>query len=119
MTHVDMTTPHLRNIAAARDLEDWGPLEEASDPGTPMQTAGLTLWKDGEQEVGLWECTAGPSHWTLETHEEIYVIAGRMTVTPDGGEPLEVGAGDAAVFPRGWTGDWQIHETLRKLYVIF
>ena len=21
--------------------------------------------------------------------------------------------------PRGWTGTWQIHETIRKVYVIF
>ena len=24
-----------------------------------------------------------------------------------------------AVFPRGWQGRWQIHETIRKLYVLF
>ena len=119
MTQASTSTPHLRAISGITDLEDWGALEEATDPGVPMQTAGLTLWNDGEQEVGIWECTPGPSHWTLETHEEIYVIAGRMTVTPTGGEAVEVGPGDAVVFPRGWDGDWQIHETIRKLYVIF
>ena len=36
-----------------------------------------------------------------------------------GGEPADVGPGDTAVFPRGWTGTWQIHETIRKVYVIF
>ena len=30
-----------------------------------------------------------------------------------------IGPGDTAVFPRGWTGAWQIHETIRKLYVLF
>jgi uncharacterized protein len=24
-----------------------------------------------------------------------------------------------AVFPRGWSGSWEIHETIRKVYVIF
>jgi len=38
---------------------------------------------------------------------------------PDGGESAEIGPGDTAVFPRGWTGTWQIHETIRKLYVLF
>jgi uncharacterized protein len=42
-----------------------------------------------------------------------------MTVTPDGGEPQDIGPGDTAVFPRGWAGTWQIHEPIRKLYVIF
>ncbi len=50
-----------------------------------MQTSGTTLWSDGDQEVGVWECTPGPSYWTLETHETIYILSGRMTVTPDGG----------------------------------
>jgi uncharacterized protein len=31
----------------------------------------------------------------------------------------EIGPGDTAVFPRGWAGTWQIHETTRKLYVLF
>jgi uncharacterized cupin superfamily protein len=38
---------------------------------------------------------------------------------PDGGQPQDIGPGDSAVFPRGWTGAWQIHETIRKLYVLF
>jgi hypothetical protein len=42
-----------------------------------------------------------------------------MTVVPDGGEPTEVGPGDTMVFPKGWAGNWQIHENVRKLYVLF
>ncbi len=81
---------------------------------------GLHLWKgQGDQEVGIWECTPGPSRWLLETHEFIQVVAGRMTVTVDGGGPLELAAGDTAVFPKGWSGTWDIAETLRKVYVIF
>ena len=55
----------------------------------------------------------------METNEVIYLVAGRMTVTPDGGEASEVGVGDMAVFPKGWTGTWDIHETVRKVYSIF
>jgi uncharacterized protein len=116
-----LNTSHLA-AAAAAELEDWGPLAEATGPGPdggPMLTHGLTLWKDGDSEAGIWECTPGPSYWTQEEHEVVHILAGRMTVTPDGGEPTEVGAGDVAVFPRGWTGTWQIHETIRKVYVLF
>jgi uncharacterized cupin superfamily protein len=116
MTDITALTPHLA-AAAAAELEDTGPLEEATGP--EMTTSGLTLWQDGDQEVGVWECTPGPSRWTLQTHEFVQILAGRMTVTPDGGESTEIGAGDTAVFPRGWTGTWQIHETIRKVYVIF
>jgi len=67
----------------------------------------------------VWECTPGPSHWTLDSNEFVHVLSGRMTVTPDGGAATEMGPGDTAVFPRGWTGSWQIHEVIRKLYVLF
>jgi hypothetical protein len=109
-------TPFLRD-AGTTDLEDWGALDEATGP--EMTTAGFTLWSDGNQEIGIWECTPGPSRWHLETHEFIHIVAGRMTVTVDGGEPLDLVVGDTAVFPKGWCGTWDIADTLRKLYVIF
>ena len=110
-------TPYLA-AAATAELEDWGALEEAT--GDAMQTRGAYIWQDDSgQEVGVWECTPGPSYWKLETNEFVQIVAGRMTVTPEGGDPLEVGAGNTAVFPRGWAGTWQIHETIRKIYVIF
>ncbi len=109
-------TPYLASAVSA-ELEDWGPLAEAT--GEKMQTSGLTLWQEGEQESGVWECTPGPSFWKLETNEFVYIVAGRMTVSPEGGEPIEFTAGNTAVFQKGWVGTWQIHETIRKVYVIF
>jgi uncharacterized cupin superfamily protein len=117
MTQALPGTPFLAAAALAGDLADWGPLDEAT--GEPMQTSGAVLWSDGDQEVGVWESTPGPSYWTLETHEAVHILSGRMTVTPDGGAPLEIGPGDVAVFPRGWRGAWQIHEKIRKLYVLY
>ena len=117
MTDTAPLTPFLADAATA-ELEDWGPLEEAT--GEPMHTSGTTVWSgDGAQEAGVWECTPGPSRWSLDDNEFVHILSGRMTVTPDGGEPAEIGPGDTAVFPRGWTGTWQIHETIRKLYVLF
>jgi uncharacterized cupin superfamily protein len=110
-------TPYLADAADAK-LEDWGPLAEAT--GEPMATSGTTIWEgEGDTEVGIWQCTAGPSRWKLETNESVHIVSGRMTVTPDGGEATDIGAGDTAVFPRGWEGTWQIHETIRKVYVLF
>ncbi len=103
--------------AADVELEDWGPLAEVT--AHPMATHGLEMWVDGEKSAGIWQCTAGPSYWVQDENEVIYVLSGRMTVTPDGGEPADVGAGDIAVFPTGWKGTWDIHETLRKVYSIF
>ena len=115
MTHVDITP--ILSGAADTELEDWGPLAEAT--GDPMATHGVEVWVDGENSAGIWQCGPGPSHWTLETNEVIYLVAGKMTVTPDGGAPSVIGVGDVAVFPKGWTGTWNIHETVRKVYSIF
>lgn len=112
-----LPTPSVADAAGLTNLEDWGPLAEAT--GEPMHTSGVQIWAEGGCSAGIWQCTAGPSHWTLETHEVIQLVAGSMTVTPDGGEPLKISAGDTAVFPKGWTGTWDIHETLRKVYSIF
>jgi len=84
-----------------------------------MATHGLEMWVDGDKSAGIWQCIPGPSYWVQEENEVIYVLAGRMTVTPDGGGPTEVNAGDIAVFPVGWKGTWDIHETVRKVYSIF
>ena len=120
--------------AAVADLEDWGPLEEATSADVPMAVRGLTIWSAPDDsdasdasdasgassaEAGIWECTAGPSYWVQEENEVIYVLSGTLTVTPDGGKPTTLGPGDVAVFPRGWRGPWELHETVRKVYVLF
>ena len=90
-----MTAAVLTTVLASAgdaELEDWGPLAEAT--GEPMATHGLEVWVDGDKSAGIWQCAPSPSHWTLETNEVIYVVSGRMTVTPDGGEPSERGDRD-------------------------
>ena len=121
--------------AATAELEDWGLLEEATSEDTPMQVHGLTMWSsvadadadadsdsdsdEGGPEAGIWQCTAGPSYWVQEENEFVYILSGSLTVTPDGGKPATFGAGDCAMFPRGWRGTWDLHETVRKVYAVF
>src|SRR5260221_50133 len=56
MADTNPATPYLA-AAATAELEDWGPLEEATGP--EMTTSGLTLWKDGDQEASVWARRAG------------------------------------------------------------
>ena len=121
-TEVPFIDTTVLSAAATAELEDWGPLEEATSEEVPMQTHGLTMWtgpEDSGQETGIWQCTAGPSYWVQEENEFIYILSGSLTVTPDGGKPATFGAGDCAMFPRGWRGTWDLHETVRKVYAIF
>ena len=114
----DVITRLQKVTLAPEQLEDWGPLKEAT--GAEMRTSGVEMWSDGEQSAGIWRCTTGPSRWNFDTVAEfIHVLDGSMTVTADGSDPVRIGAGDLAVFPRGWSGTWEIHEPLTKAYVIF
>jgi hypothetical protein len=117
MTNNLPTLPRISDAADAA-LKDTGPLKEATGP--EMTTSALTLWEDGKgAEVGIWECTPGPSRWELETHEFVHIVSGRMTVARDGEDPVKIEPGDSVVFERGWQGTWNIEETIRKIYVIF
>ena len=42
-----------------------------------------------------------------------------MTVQRDGEEGVELSAGSSAVFELGWSGTWTVHETLRKVFVVY
>ncbi len=54
--------------------------------------------------------------WPYE--EFCVLLSGRVVITPDGGTAREYGAGDALVLPMGFTGTWDIRETLRKHYAV-
>ena len=116
MTDTTPLTPFLSAAELHGDLEDWGPLAEAT--GDPMNVGrhhpGPTVtWRSG-----VWECTPGPSYWKLETNEAIHIVSGRMTVHPRTAASPRTSAPATGVFPLGWA-TWQIHETIRKLYVLF
>ena len=51
-------------------------------------------------------------------HEFCHLLEGRILIREDGGEAMEVRAGDSFVVPAGFAGTWQVLERARKLYVI-
>lgn len=71
-------------------------------------------------EAGFWECNEGRFTADRTAFAEVcFIISGRADiVSDDDAETLTVGPGDLFVLPRGWTGTWEIHETVRKVYTI-
>jgi len=69
--------------------------------------------------VGVWESTVGryPAH-KHGRHSVMYVLSGRATVTDADGASRELVAGSVLIEPDGWSGEWHVHETLRKFYVL-
>lgn len=117
-----MPTTVLQRNAPAHAIAAFAPKPTALTPG---QSEGSTeFWtapgvSPGPIETGIWEADPGTFTATRDGYHELcYLLSGRVTLTEDGEQPLEVTAGDLFVTPAGWTGTWQVHETVRKIYVI-
>ncbi len=81
------------------------------------QSSGLIVWRspDGKLANGIWECTPGKFRWS-HVDETVCVVAGRVTVTSETGESVELGPGDVAFFPEGLSSVWHVHQTVRKAF---
>ena len=83
--------------AADVELEDWGPLEEATaHPDGDAWTRDVGRRREVRRYLAVHTRAVVLGAGRERGH---LLLSGRMTVTPDGGEPTDVGAGDIAVFP--------------------
>lgn len=76
----------------------------------------LELQRLGVENWPIWEKEVSSFPWEYDADETCYILDGRVTVTPEGGEPVEIEAGDLVTFPRGMRCTWDIHESIRKHY---
>ncbi|WP_175839110.1 cupin domain-containing protein [Burkholderia anthina] len=91
-----------------------------ADRGDP-QIAIQRLAPDAAGNLGIWECQ--PGGWPVVDRpdtEFTVILSGRANLTDDAsGDVVEIGAGDLVILPPGWTGRWDIIETVRKVYAIY
>lgn len=74
---------------------------------------------DGRFASGVWQCTPGLVAMKDWPYEEFCVLlSGRVVITPEGSVAQEYRTGDALVLPMGFTGTWDIKETVRKYYAV-
>ena len=78
-------------------------------PREKLEAMGVFGWP-------VWTKEESEFPWTYDAEETCYFLEGRVVVTPDGGEPVEVGAGDLVTFPRGMRCTWKVLEPVRKHY---
>ncbi|MDR7225326.1 cupin domain-containing protein [Aminobacter aminovorans] len=96
------------------DLPGWVVVD-----GKPtMKTTVQHTTKDGKVLSGTWQATPGTYHASYTDYEFVHMISGRIIITPDGGEPVEVGPGDAFVVEADFKGTWKIIERVTKHFVV-
>lgn len=95
------------------------PAEDIVEGDPKGSTAVLRSSDDKRLNNGVWECTPGKFYLPHNYEETVTIVRGRVTVTPEGGDPVELGPGDTAFFPAGTRVLWEVHETLRKSWHIY
>jgi uncharacterized cupin superfamily protein len=78
---------------------------------SPMRLAMLKVetWPIWSKEVSVFP-------WSYDSTEICYLLAGEVIVTPDGGEPVQIGQGDLVTFPIGMACTWDIRRPVKKHY---
>lgn len=103
-----------------KDLGEFKPKPTSVTEG--QVEAAVELWAStgGMTRVGVWECTPGRFSADRSQSSEIcHILSGSATVQGNaGGDARHLEAGDILVLPLGWAGEWTIHETVRKTYVL-
>ncbi len=108
----------MRDPGAVADIVKWGPVPTML-AGRSL-TSGKLLFRreDRGAETGIWICTPGLWNCHVTSDELCHFLSGRATYTHQSGEVIEIVPDTAGYFPKDWKGTCQVHETVRKVYMI-
>ncbi len=70
----------------------------------------------GVKDWPVWTREISRFPWTYDETETCYFLEGDVIVTPEGGEPVQMGKGDLVTFPKGMSCEWDIRSPVRKHY---
>ncbi|MEH2235725.1 cupin domain-containing protein [Nostoc sp.] len=74
-----------------------------------LNELGVSKWEIWKKEVSKFP-------WTYDSQETCYFLEGDVVVTPDGGQPVQMGKGDLVIFPAGMSCIWEIISNVKKHY---
>jgi uncharacterized cupin superfamily protein len=83
-------------------------VEHRPDPKR-LESLGVESWPVWTKEISTFP-------WSYDSSETCYLLEGQVIVTPDGGDPVEIGKGDLVTFPAGMSCTWEIRSPVRKHY---
>jgi len=99
------------------------PLETGQPVPTAIAGSPYESWHvlhdDGRVEIGVWEVTPGSFRGEKNgVIESMHFVAGSGTITGADGTVTEIRPGLVMLCPDGWSGVWDVQETVRKTYTI-
>jgi hypothetical protein len=74
-----------------------------------LNVLGVSNWS-------IWTKEVSDFPWIYDEQETCYFLEGDVIVTPDGGQPVQMGQGDLVTFPAGMSCTWEIRQAVRKHY---
>lgn len=91
-----------------------------ADSGDP-QLAVLSLAPEAAGRLGIWECKPGGWPVVDRTDTEVaFILSGNATLTDSTtNETRDVTGGDLVILPVGWSGRWDVTQTVKKIYAIY
>jgi uncharacterized cupin superfamily protein len=111
-----MDSTHNPRVKHVGTIDDPIPMEPTHDDPSAPVAGWVQVGSIEGAAVGIWEHSVGTSG-DVEENEVFVVLSGRATVTPEGGEPVLFGPGDIGMLTGGTRTTWQVHETLRKVWI--
>ena len=104
-------------------LAPYPPFAEADVlAGNPNGHLGKVLYRDPSRRfsIGIWECPPGKFIDRATGTELSHVLQGSATLSHEGtGEAKRIEAGDHFYCVYGETIIWEVHETFKKVYVVY
>lgn len=65
---------------------------------------------------GIWTKEASTFPWQYDIKETCYFLEGDVIVTPEEGEPVQMGKGDLVKFAAGLKCTWEVRQAVKKHY---
>lgn len=100
-------------------LEPQG-IHKLADTGSEPMVSTKQFPPGNTLGTGLWECTPGSWHIKRTTGESFLVLKGKATIYEEDGTTVraELRPGLWHTTPVGWTGQWIVTETVRKMFIV-
>ena len=102
------------------EFEEWRTDAEKCITGQPLQRSWHQFTSSDEKSFcGTWEAEPGCWNISYTENEYCHILAGQSILRDHEGNERKLRPGDQFVIPAGFSGQWEVLETTRKIYVIY